>query len=202
VIGIGHFDFGVLDDLMRNARRFAPLLGDTFDPHMLAWLRRIVLSAERGFGARLRRALLAGGAVLLVVIGLATARYLAVRYFGGAVYQPTDAKGSLDAVGDRWVCFHANASDTTLIAYVTTLMSYRGAIAEVRYGVDRDAPDRVFAFPADDNPRMSLIAPDVPTVVYVSLVTRFVTVQQRFKDGTLSPIRRYDVLPDPTKYYC
>lgn len=82
-------------------------------------------------------------------------------------------------------------------------MTYRGAIAEVRYGVNREgeAPDRPFAFPATDDQRMSLTAPEVP--IYVdALTTRFVTVQLFFKDGTISPIERYDAPPDPTKYYC
>ena len=198
VLGIGRFDMGVLDDLMRDARRFAPLLGDTFDPRMLAWLRQVVLSVDRGFaGVRLRRALLVVVGFLLVVIGLSAAQYLTV-----VSSQSVDAKGSLSAAQGRWVCFHANPGDKAITAYVSMLMSYRGAIAEIRYGVDREAPDRVFAFPADDNPRISPISPEVPVYVDVPRTTRFVTVQLRFKDGTVSPIGRYDVPPDPSQYYC
>ncbi|HUH83740.1 MAG TPA: Hsp70 family protein [Stellaceae bacterium] len=71
-----------------------------------------------------------------------------------------------------------------------------------RMPMERGAPDRAFAFPADDNQRMSPISPDVPISVDLPLKTRFVTVQLFFKDGTISSIERYDVPPDPTKYYC
>jgi hypothetical protein len=41
----------------------------------------------------------------------------------------------------------------------------------------------------------------VPTFIEMPRKTRFVSLQLRFKDGTSSPIRRYEVAADPSKYY-
>jgi hypothetical protein len=39
LFGVGRFDADLLEDLLRDARRFAPLLGDTIDPKMIDYLR-------------------------------------------------------------------------------------------------------------------------------------------------------------------
>jgi hypothetical protein len=121
-------------------------------------------------------------------------------WFAGG-YRPPDAKTLLNQTVEHWLVFHARAEDSNLIVYFTHLMSYRGVIAEIHYGVDSQIPDRTFGFPADDNAETGTISAAVPTFIEVPRKTRFVSLQLRFKDGTSSPIRRYEVAADPSKYY-
>ena len=80
-------------------------------------------------------------------------------------------------------------------------MSYRGAIAEIHDGVESEIPDRTFAVPAKDDADDGTLSAAVPIFVEVPTKTRLVSLQLRFKDGTSSPIRRYNVPADPSKYY-
>jgi hypothetical protein len=196
-LGLGEYDSGVLDDLVRNARRSTPLLGDAIDPRMLAFLRRIVGSTDReSLRARVRLARLIGGGALVALVA-----FIALQAWFAGAYRPPDAKTLLDQAVEHWLVFPARLVDGNLIVYFSHLMSYRGAIAEIHYGVDSEIPDRTFAFPAKDDADDGTISAAVPTFVEVPRKTRFVSLQLRFKDGTSSPVCRYDVPADPSKYY-
>jgi hypothetical protein len=196
-LGIGAYDGAVLADLVRDARRFAPLLGDAIDPRMLAFLRRVVRGTDReSRRARLRLGLMVGGGALVALFAL-----VALQAWLVGSYRPPDAKAMLNSTVEHWLVFHARPEDRNLIVYFSHLMSYRGAIAEIRYGVDSESPDKVFDFPFDDDVNSSPISTSVPTLIEVPRKTRFMSLQLRFKDGSSSPIRRYDVPADPSKYY-
>jgi len=64
-------------------------------------------------------------------------------------------------------------------------------VTQFRYGVDSNVPGKV---PTDTSPTQSF-----PTYIELPASTRFVTVQVRLDDGTLSPIRRFDVPQDVRK---
>jgi hypothetical protein len=196
-LGIGAYDGAVLADLVRDARRFAPLLGDAIDPRMLAFLRRVVRGTDReSRRARLRLGLMVGGGALVALFAL-----VALQAWLVGSYRPPDAKAMLNSTVEHWLVFHARPEDRNLIVYFSHLMGYRGAIAEIRYGVDSESPDKVFDFPFDDDVNSSPISTSVPTLIEVPRKTRFMSLQLRFKDGSSSPIRRYDVPADPSKYY-
>jgi hypothetical protein len=188
----------VLADLVRDARRFAPLLGDAIDPRMLAFLRRVVRSTDReSQRARLRLGLMVGGGALVALVAL----FALQAWFAGGGYRDPDAKTVRNMTAEHWLQFHARSEDTKLIVHFSHLLSYRAAIDAIRYGVDSEIPDKTFALPADDNADDWKIATTMRTFIEVPRTTRFVSLQLRFRDGTSSPIRRYDVPADPSKYY-
>lgn len=60
-----------------------------------------------------------------------------------------------------------------------------GLFAAFRYGINTAIPDSM--------PQQKLLMSGVPTSMDVPSDTRFLTIQAQFRDGTMSPIRRFDV---------
>jgi hypothetical protein len=99
-------------------------------------------------------------------------------------------KHILNLTKQSWVSFRDY--DGKLLTYFTHLMSYRGVLAEIKYGVDKEVPDTTFEFPVYDKPGNATISADVPTYLDLPLATKFVSVQLTFKDDTKSEVMRFN----------
>ncbi|HVM81495.1 MAG TPA: hypothetical protein VMU06_20910 [Stellaceae bacterium] len=188
-MGVVPWDRDGLDKMLRDARRFGPLLGDAIDPQTVAFLWTSLKRQNVAWrGPRRYRP------ALYLAIGLAVPAIAWLAYFGPSLFGgnsgPPDARQALHLTQDNWVVLRR--FDRKILVYFSELMSDRGVIAEIRYGIDSETPDRIFGFPAFDGPGLAPITAEVPVFVEAPAATRFVTVQLRFKDGTFSPIRRYD----------
>lgn len=131
--------------------------------------------------------------------GRATASVIEVRYktpdgtfvgpfpirFDPQVALYDSQRRMLDSVGPNWVEFR---DFNGLLVYFTTLVSYRCALTEVRYGLDGAAPlrrfdmppcnpDDPFSLPSNFNPYLKL-----PTG------TKSIKVQLTYRDGTQSEV--------------
>ena len=76
LFGIGRFDVGLLENVLRDARRFVPLLGGAIDPKTLDYLQKRV-NAQESVPRRLIRMLIREPmflvpAVMLIVMGFAS----------------------------------------------------------------------------------------------------------------------------------
>jgi len=67
-------------------------------------------------------------------------------------------------------------------------------VTEFRFGVDKDAPDRVLS-----GKQAEAAVNGVPESLDAPVGARFITFQARLDDGSLSPIRRFDVSRDITR---
>ena len=94
--------------------------------------------------------------------------------------QLSQGKMMLNAASGSWLSFRDYNGKALL--YFTTLMSYRPLIKEIRYSLDNDAVDKIFAFKPSD--KMF----EVGDEIYLSVRpdSKFATVQVMFKDGTVS----------------
>jgi hypothetical protein len=99
-------------------------------------------------------------------------------------------KGILDVTRSSWLAFRD--FDGKVLLYFTHLLSYRAALAEIRYGVDVESPDRTFAFGAADPRNPYAVDTDAPIWIEVPAGTRYATVQVAFKDGTRSGVVRIE----------
>jgi len=92
---------------------------------------------------------------------------------------------SLELIWPSWVEFRD--FNGTLI-YFTTLLSYRCAITEVRYGLDGAEPLRRFDLPAC-NPQDPFEIPDSATIyIKVPPKTKSISLRVTWKDGTQSDV--------------
>lgn len=100
------------------------------------------------------------------------------------------AKQILGSMTSSWMLFRDY--DGQVLLYVTTVLSYRLQLREVRYGLDREEPDTVLPF-QPGNPRRPFALPEgeLP-FVRVPAATRFATLQLTFRDGTRSAVVRLD----------
>lgn len=100
------------------------------------------------------------------------------------------SKQTLRLTKQSWVSFRDWDGKTLL--YFTHLLSHRGVLTEIRYGIDKEEPDQRFDFPTYDKPGMAAISNDVAIHITVPDPAQFVTVQLSFKDGTKSEITRFE----------
>ena len=89
-----------------------------------------------------------------------------------------------------WLAFRN--FDGKLLLYFTTLMSYRGAIEQIRYGLDSENTNIGFDFPVWEGPGIAPINADTPVYLEIPAATKFVTVQLQYKDGTDSKTVRFE----------
>ncbi len=61
----------------------------------------------------------------------------------------------LQITSTSWLSFRD--FDDKLLLYFTSLMSYRGALEKITYGLDKETPDTDFPFPAWNQPGTALI---------------------------------------------
>lgn len=202
LLGVLRVDRGLLENLLRDARRFGPLLAGAIDPNMTEYLGNR-LKGPRSFLGIYIWILLRQPAFVAVVALCILA--IPVRFFGPRWLQqqfglapplPSDPKAELLESPERWVEFNgwkpqpqAFGSKPYLLVYFTPILGSRQVIAEIRYGIDADRPDKTFDFPRDP----SIPEGSLPIDVELPLKSRFVTVQIRFNDGTTSPVQRFDV---------
>ncbi len=98
-------------------------------------------------------------------------------------------KEMLEATATSWLSFREYEGRRLL--YWSQLASNRCGLAEVRYGLNAAAPDRVLAMPACDPAAPGEINGFQP-MLEVPRETRFATVQLRYRDGTQSRVVRFE----------
>jgi len=96
----------------------------------------------------------------------------------------------LNMTRTSWLAFRN--FDGKLLLYFTTLMSYRGAIEQIRYGLDSENTNIGFDFPVWEGPGIAPINADTPVYLEIPAATKFVTVQLQYKDGTDSKTVRFE----------
>ncbi len=109
--------------------------------------------------------------------------------FKPKVSQMANEISILGTLRNAWISYRDY--DGKLLVYFTTLMSYRGALTRIEYGIDKDVPDQEWEFPEWDKPGTALITKDVPTFRAIPKTTRFITVRLSFKDGTRTDVVKY-----------
>lgn len=84
-----------------------------------------------------------------------------------------------------------NAKEVVRV-WFSQLLSYKGAIKEIRYSLDNDKLDRIVKFnPVSASQGFVTISNDDQNYTQVSQRTKFVAVKVLFKDGTESEMRRF-----------
>ncbi len=101
----------------------------------------------------------------------------------------SESKYILGMTSTSWVSFRE--WDGKLLLYFSHLLSHRGVLKEIKYGVDKETPETAYAFPAYDKPGIAPITEDVSIYIAVPGPTKFVTVQLTFIDGTQSDVVRF-----------
>lgn len=79
-----------------------------------------------------------------------------------------------------------------LLLYFSHLMTYRGSIEKIHYGLNTDTPNKEFRFPAWRKSGLAAIDQNTPMYISVPRSTRYVSVQLTYKDGTRSRVERFD----------
>ncbi len=106
--------------------------------------------------------------------------------FSTADQQMAQSKMMLNASIGSWLSFRD--FDGRVLLYFTALMSFRPVIEEVRYSLNSETLDQVFKFKPSD--KMYEVGDDL--YLSVPKTTEFANVQVTFKDGTKSPVQRYE----------
>jgi len=161
--------------MVREADRFAPYLGDVLDPRMLDLLARRLkdpVGIVEGKPKKARKILFIW--LALVIVGVVARNSLDLEHHS---YPPSFVPKISPVAVDRWVEF--SLLDHRLYAFLPALREMRRDIAEIRYGVDTTPPNQHVE--------------SVPPYLELPVETRFVTMQLRYKDGTTSPLYRFDV---------
>jgi hypothetical protein len=98
-------------------------------------------------------------------------------------------KEMLEATATSWLSFREY--EGRRLMYWSQIASNRCGLAEVRYGLNAAAPDRVLAMPACDPAAPGEIRGFQP-MLEVPRDTRFATMQLRYRDGTQSRVVRFE----------
>lgn len=96
----------------------------------------------------------------------------------------------LESTTTSWVSFRDY--DRKRLLYFTHLMSYRGSIKSIRYGLNSAQPTKNYRFPAWRKAGLAPIDAKTPMYIKVPRSTRYVTVQLTYKDGEKSAVQRFD----------
>ena len=98
-------------------------------------------------------------------------------------------KRMLEMTRTSWLSFRDY--DGKVLLYFSALMSYRGAIAEIRYGLNADNPAQRFAFKPWNKPGVATITPDMVIHFEVPPNTTHAVVQLRYKDDSQSAVVKF-----------
>jgi uncharacterized caspase-like protein len=98
-------------------------------------------------------------------------------------------KQILEMTNTSWLMLQRG--EGRVLVYWSQLASFRCGIAELRYGLDRDTPDRVLTLPACDRADPNAIRGFNP-YFEAPAGTRFATVQLRYRDGSQSAVQRFE----------
>lgn len=109
---------------------------------------------------------------------------------GGALVE--GAKSILEMTNTSWVSHRADPDYP--YTYFTHLISYRCAIAEVRYGWDDETPDEVFKLPACDPLNPNSVPSDATIYIPTKPGAAAMYVQLTYADGATSDVERFNVL--------
>lgn len=172
-----------LAEVLARAERFFPYLRGRIYPKVLERMKAdyvgpaaVKPAPKRNTNPKLRLVIGAVAAFAVLIGGL---------FVSGALSpQATapDGRRVLEMTEGSWLAFVEGSGPNPRL-YFTHLLSYRGALKEIRYGLD-GPPDRVFPFPPA--PETELVAPigvDTPSHIDVPPETRFATAEITYKDG-------------------
>jgi hypothetical protein len=95
----------------------------------------------------------------------------------------------LEMTSTSWVLLRDYEGSTLL--YFTQLLTYRGALEKIEYGINTDTPDQSFPFPSWNKPGLADIDGSFPIYQTVPNETEYVTVQLTYKNGEKSPITKF-----------
>jgi len=171
--------------LLREAAEGPPLLGDTR-----------LDDGDAGASATGRRRW--GWSFAVTTLGIVSAGAIARAFLnnrsdtagtsGGAPGAAPDARTAVAAARARadlaiptlsWV--ELSPAPGGILVDFAPLLARRAAITEIHYGTDAEEPGSVLSTPAEGVPLRFVAGPE----------TSLVTVRVRFRDGTLSAVRRY-----------
>lgn len=96
----------------------------------------------------------------------------------------------LEMTQSNWVSFSDDPSVNFL--YFTHLLSYRGALTKIEYGLNQNEPSKSFDFPLWDKPGIALIDGSFPIFLAIPKHTQFVSIRLSYKNGDVSPIARFN----------
>lgn len=99
-------------------------------------------------------------------------------------------KSILTMTRNGWLMFRDY--EGKLLLYFTQLVSYRGSLLEIRYGLDKDEPDTVFPISKADPKNPNAIGENDVLYLSVPLTTKFATVRLTYRDGTRSDVVRFN----------
>lgn len=102
-------------------------------------------------------------------------------------------KQILEQLPQAWLSFREFNGRS--LAYFSHLVSYRHAIAEIRYGIDTDKPDQVFPLKPVDPHKPHTVSADSLIYITVPPATKFVSVQLKYRDGTGSKLQTFKRTP-------
>lgn len=96
----------------------------------------------------------------------------------------------LEATSTSWLSFRDY--DGSVLLYFTHLLSYRGALSKIEYGLNQESPNQTFDFPVWDKPGIAMLDGSFPMFLTVPENTTFATVRVTYKSDDSSPIIRFD----------
>ncbi len=96
----------------------------------------------------------------------------------------------LEATSTSWLSFRDY--DGSVLLYFTHLLSYRGALSKIEYGLNQESPHQNFEFPPWDKPGIAMIDGSFPMFLTVPGNTTFATVRLTYKNGDTSQVMRFD----------
>jgi len=89
-----------------------------------------------------------------------------------------------------WVSFWDY--DGSALLYFTHLLSYRGALLKIEYGLNRETPNKKFKFPMWKKPGLAPINANTKAYLKVPKSTRYASVRLTYKNGDKSDTVRFE----------
>jgi hypothetical protein len=98
-------------------------------------------------------------------------------------------KSIMEMTKPAWISLRDFNGETLL--YFTQMMSWRGGISRIFYGLDKEQPDTELKFPPHQGIGTASISEDVPTYIKIPFKVKFVTVRVVYFDQTESEVVRF-----------
>lgn len=95
----------------------------------------------------------------------------------------------LESTQNNWISFSDDPDSHFL--YFTHLLSYRGALSKIEYGLNTEEPINQFGFPEWNKSGIAPIDGSFPVFLSIPANTQFVSIRISYKNGTVSPIARF-----------
>ncbi len=110
--------------------------------------------------------------------------------FDPEVESLSNTKLILSQTRTSWVSFRDY--DGKILLYFSHLLSHRGGLKEIKYGLNKEIPDLSFSYPEFKSPGMAPIDNTVTIYLEVPADTKFATVQLTYRDGEKTSVERFD----------